>query len=122
MFLRFIIRLLFSIYFEASLSNNELVCLFQKLRRNGPVQRPGDIHGPAALVLYVVGGAQEGVRLGAPCNPVCLELPDEQQHSAPPLPMVDIPLTGRRVRRRGALALPVEQALVDGVVVVHGGG
>ena len=36
--------------------------------------------------------------------------------------MVDITLTGGRIIHRRALALPVEQALIDGVVVVHGRG
>ena len=36
--------------------------------------------------------------------------------------MVDIPLTRRGVLRRSALALPMEQILVDGIVVIHGRG
>lgn len=35
--------------------------------------------------------------------------------------MVNVPLSGWRIRRCGALALPVKQALIDGVVVIHGG-
>ena len=36
--------------------------------------------------------------------------------------MVDIALTGGRIFCRGALALPMKQALVDRVVIVHGRG
>ena len=69
-------------------------------------------------MLYIVCGSQEGVGFRATCHPVCFELPDKQQHFASPLPVMDIPLPGGRVCRCGALALPVEQTLVDGVVVI----
>lgn len=36
--------------------------------------------------------------------------------------MMNISLPGGRIGCGGTLALPVEQALVDGIVVVHGGG
>ena len=35
--------------------------------------------------------------------------------------MVDVTLPGRGLLSRGALALPVEQRLVNRVIVVHGG-
>ena len=35
---------------------------------------------------------------------------------------MDVALPGGRVFGGGALALPVEQVLVDGVIVIHGGG
>ena len=73
-------------------------------------------------MLHIVCRSQEGIGSGASCDPVRLEFPDKQQHLAPSLLVMDIPLAGGRVRRRGALALPVEQVFVDGVVVVHGGG
>ena len=73
-------------------------------------------------MLHIVGCAEIGIGLSAVSDPVSLELPDEQQHTAPLLFMVDIPLAGGRTFRRCALALPVEQPFVDRIVVVHGCG
>ena len=73
-------------------------------------------------MLHIVGRPQEGIGRRTSCDPIRLKLPDKQQHLAPPLPVMDIPLSSRRICRRGALALPMEQALIDGVVVIHGGG
>ncbi len=39
-----------------------------------------------------------------------------------PFPVMDVPLSGGGVLGCCALALPMEQVLVDGVIVVHGGG
>ncbi len=70
-------------------------------------------------MLHIVGCSQIGVRLCAACNTVRLELADEQQHLIATPFMTDITLAGRRIIRCRALALPMEQALVDGVVVVR---
>ena len=55
---------------------------------------PSDIHGSAPIVLHIIRRAQEGIGLGASGDPVRLELPDKQQHLAPPLPVVNVPLSG----------------------------
>ena len=91
------------------LSHHQFICLLQKLRRDRPVQFPCDIHGPTPVMLHIVCRSQEGIGSGASCDPVRLEFPNKQQHLAPSLLVMDIPLAGGRVRRRGALALPVEQ-------------
>ena len=44
-------------------------------------------------MLHIVGSAEIGIGLGAVGDPVGLELTDEQQHTAPLLLVVDIPLT-----------------------------
>ena len=99
----------------------QLIRLLQELRRDWAVQLPGDIHRPAACVLHVVRRAQIGVRLRTAGHTVCLKLTDKQQYLTAAFLMVDIALTGGRILRRGALALPMEQALIDGIIVVHGG-
>ena len=53
---------------------------------------------------------------------VRFEFADEQEDAAAALLMVDVPLARGGVLRRGALALPMEQLAVDGIVVVHGRG
>ena len=69
---------------------------------------------------HIAGSSQISIRLGAICDPVRLELPDEQQHLAAAFPVMDIPLPSCGIFSCRALALPVEQALVDGIVVIHG--
>lgn len=73
-------------------------------------------------MLHIVGRTQIRISLSTTCHTIRLELADEQQHLAAALLVVDITLTGGRIIHRRALALPVEQALIDGVVVVHGRG
>ena len=72
-------------------------------------------------MLDIVHGAKIGIGGTAEAG-ICLELPNEQQHTASFLPVMDVPLTSGRIFGGGALALPVEQVLVDGIIVVHGGG
>ena len=73
-------------------------------------------------MFHIVSYSQIGVRLCATGHAIRLELADEQQHFAATLFVVNIALSGRRIIRCRALALPMEQALIDGVVVVHGRG
>lgn len=73
-------------------------------------------------MLHIVGCAQKGIGLRAPCDPVHLELLDKQQHLTSTLPVMDVPLSSGRVRCCGALDLPVEQVFVDGIILIHGGG
>ena len=70
-------------------------------------------------MLYITCRAQEGIGFGAASDSVCLEFSDEQQHFAAPLPVVNVSLTGGGVCRCGALALPVEETFIDGVVLVQ---
>ena len=73
-------------------------------------------------MLHIVCCTQEGIGLSASCEPVHLELSDKQQHLTSALSMMDVSLPSGRVRRCGTLTLPVEQVLIDGVIVIHGGG
>ena len=66
--------------------------------------------------------AQIGVRSCTAKTGLCLELAHEQQHPASLCTVMDISLPGGRAFGGGALALPVEQAFVDGIILVHGGG
>ena len=104
------------------LSNYQLISLLQEFCRNWAIQLPGDIHGTGACVAHIAGSPQIGIRLGAVCDPVGLELPDEQQHLAAAFSVMDKPLASCGIFSCRALALPVEQALIDGIIVVHGGG
>ena len=105
----------------AELPHYQLICLLQELRWDRAVQLPGDVHRPAARVLHVVRRTQIGVRLRTAGHTVRLKLTHKQQHLTAAFLVVDIALTGGRILRRGALALPMEQALIDGIIVVHGG-
>ena len=67
--------------------------LFQILRRDLMVQRPHDIHGPAALVAYVIRCSEECVRRST--AGILLEFTDEQQDFAALLLVVDISQIGR---------------------------
>ena len=73
-------------------------------------------------MLHIVGCSQIGVCLCTSGHTIRLELADKQQHFATAFFVVDIALTCRRIIRSYALALPMEQTLIDGVVVVHGRG
>ena len=73
-------------------------------------------------MFHVSGRAQEGIGRRAAREAVRFELADEQEDAAATLLMVDVPLARGGVLRCGALALPMEQLAVDGIVVVHGRG
>ena len=66
--------------------------------------------------------AQIGIRSCTAKTGICFELAHEQQHPASLCPVMDVPLPGGRVFGGGALALPVEKAFVDGIILVHGDG
>ena len=66
--------------------------------------------------------AQIGIRPCTAKTGICFELAHEQQHPASFFPVMDVPLPGGRAFGGGALALPVEKAFVDGIILVHGGG
>ena len=72
-------------------------------------------------MLDIVRRAQEGIGFRAVGDPVGFEFPDEEQHAAAALLVMNVTLAGRRIRGSCALALPVEQSFVDGIIVVHGG-
>ena len=104
------------------LSNYKLICLLQELRRDRSIQFPSDVHRCGALVFYIVCCTEIGISLCTTRDPVRLELTDEQQHTASTRPVVNVALASGRICCCGALALPMEQALVDGIIVVHGRG
>ena len=93
---------------EFNQPTTKLIRLLQELCRDWAVQLPGDIHRPAARVLHVIRRAQIGVRLRAAGHTVRLKLTDKQQYLTAAFLMVDIALTGGRILRRGALALPMK--------------
>ena len=72
-------------------------------------------------MLHIVHRAQIGIRSCTAKTGICLELTHEQQHTASFFPVMDVALPGGRVFGGGALALPVEQAFVNGIILVHGG-
>ena len=79
---------------------------------------PCNIHWLAAGVLHIGCRSKTGIRCSA--TAVLLELPHKENDLAAALPVVDITLTGAcRIGGR-ALTLPMEQAFVDRIVVVHG--
>ena len=104
------------------LPHDQFVGLFEELCRDRAVQPPCDVHGAGTLVLHIVHRAQIGIRSCTAKTGICLELAHEQQHPASFFPVMDVALPGGRVFGGGALALPVEQAFVDGIILVHGGG
>ena len=73
-------------------------------------------------MLHIVGRTQICVCLCTSGHTIRLELADEQQHLTATLLVMDITLTGGRIIRCCTLALPMEQDLIDGVVVIHGRG
>lgn len=73
-------------------------------------------------MLHIVGCAQIRVSFSTTGDSVSLKFSDKQQHLTVTLSMVNIPLAGRRVLGSGTLALPMEQTLIDGVIVIHGCG
>ena len=73
-------------------------------------------------MFHIVHRTQVGVCGCTAKTGVCLELADKQQHAVSLLPVVNVSLPDGRVLCSCALALPVEQALVDGVILVHSGG
>ena len=93
---------------EFNQPTTKLIRLLQELCRDWAVQLPGDIHRPAACVLHVVRRAQIGVRFRTAGHTVRLKLTHKQQHLAAAFLVVDIALTGGRILRRGALALPMK--------------
>ena len=77
---------------------------------------------PSSFSLTLLMGwlhrAQIGIRSCTAKTGICLELAHEQQHPASFFPVMDVALPGGRVFGGGALALPVEQAFVDGIILV----
>ena len=72
-------------------------------------------------MLDILRRAQVCICGGTVQHAIRLELANEKQHPAPALAMMDVPLTRRRQCRRGALTLPMEQCLVDRIILIHGG-
>ena len=107
---------------STSLSDCQFIRLLQEFRRNRTIELPRDIHWPAALVFHIACRAEIGICFSTAGHAVRLELADEQQNLAAAFAMVYITLPGRRIFRRGALALPMKQTFTDGIVVIHGGG
>ena len=79
---------------------------------------PCNIHRPAAGMLHIGCCSETGIRCSA--NAVLLELPHEENDPAAALPVVDITLTGACCIGGSTLTLPMKQAFVDRIVVVHG--
>ena len=72
-------------------------------------------------MFYIAGRTQEGIGRCTICNPVILKFTDKKQDFAALFTVMDIPLAcGSRIRSR-ALALPMEQGVIDRIVVIHRG-
>ena len=110
----------YSFYYSAILSHHQFICLLQELRRNRVIQLPGDIHGTRTFVLYIIGCSQIGVYFRTISDPIILELSNKQQDLTSLFPVMDVPLTCGRSIRCGTLTLPMEQGIIDRIVVVHG--
>ena len=70
----------------------------------------------------IVSCSQIGVRFSTAGHSIRLEFTEEKQHLATAFLVMNIALTGSGSLCRRTLALPVEQALVDRIIVVHGRG
>ena len=81
------------------------------------VQPPHDIHRLAALVADVIRCAEERVRRSA--AGVLLKFADKQQYFTALLLMMDVALASSRFSIGSRLALPVEEAGADRVIVVQ---
>ena len=103
------------------LSHHQLVSLPKILCGDGTIQLPSNIHRLTALVLYVVRNSEIGIGRSRIADAVRLKFANKEQDTAAALLVVDVTLPGRGLLSRGALALPVEQCLIDRVIVVHGG-
>ena len=67
--------------------------------------------------MVLIGGrAQEGVGRRAAGKAIRFEFADEQEDAAAALLMVNVALAGGGVLRCGALALPMEQLTIDGLL------
>ena len=97
----------------------EGIFVFPELVKDWMIQLPRNIHGAASGMLNVVCRSQECV--GCCTYQIGFEFPNEQQHLTAALPVVNITLSNGTGIRGCALALPMEQTLVDGIIVVHGG-
>lgn len=93
--------------------------LFQILRRDLMVQPPHDVHGPAALVADIICRTEECIWRGT--AGILLEFTHKQEDFAVLLLVVNIPLAGRRISIGRGLALPMEQAGADRIIVVERG-
>jgi hypothetical protein len=92
----------------------------EQLRRQRMIQPPGNTHGAAAGMANVTGRAQKGV---GGCQVAGLPvLAPEQKDRLAKFLVANVPLSRLRIGGRGTLRLPVEEVLVDGVVLVHGRG
>ena len=85
------------------------------------LQPPADAHRFTACVAYIGGGPDEYIRR-RDAFACLLALTDEQHDGVALFHLVDIALADSTMRGCAGLTLPVEQALVDGVIVVHGRG
>ena len=70
----------------------------------------------------IVGCAEVGIGCGTAGDAIGFEFTDKEQHFGSLGLVMDIALSGGRVCGSSALALPVEQGFVNGIIVVHGCG
>ena len=103
--------------YSSPLPHHQFISLFQILSRDGPVQFPGNIHGPRALMFDVIGQAKECV--GYCSGNIIPEFTHKQQHLTTSLAMVDIALPGWGCVCGCTLTLPMKQPFVDGIIIVY---
>ena len=98
----------------------QLIRLLDKPRRNRPIKFIRNAHGLAALMLHIVSSPQK--REGGSQVTFLFELSDKQQDLVLSVSMLLITATSRRCITCCALALPMEQPFIDGIILVHGCG
>ena len=79
-----------------------------------------DGNGLAAVPAGELGGAQEGIILGIPLG-IFFLFSDKEQDDIALFPLLDVPLASGGFRSGGILTLPMEQPVVDGIILIPGG-
>ena len=101
-------------------SHRQLISLFEILRRDRLPQLPHHVHRLRAFRFHIVRKSQESIRCSTQL--IALVLTDKYHHVCAHVTMMYVALTGLAFGSCSALALPVEQLAVNGIIVVHGGG
>ena len=96
------------------------ISLCDIFRRNGMIEAIDDADGLGTFVGNDLRRAEEGVGHSIAVG-VLLGASDEEEDDASGFSLGEVALSCLGLRRRGGLALPVEEVAVDGVVFVEGG-
>ena len=105
-------------FHRAPLLCQKLSCLANEFSRDRTFKVPDDIHRAAALVAHVFCFTE--IDEGRSTGLVFVVFSDKEENLEAYFLMVDVALPRIGCFGCGALALPVEEMLIDGVVGVHG--